>query len=76
MRIRLSRQARYMIESTILALLYTVVPVVFLYALQAFRLTTPPFLIIWLVATLGWTALITYVYVKKISKHGGFTFRE
>lgn len=73
---RRSRQTRYMIESTVLALLYTVVPVIFLFAIQFSRQTSPLVLFLWLAGTLGWTALITYLYVKKISKRGGITFRE
>lgn len=73
---KLSRQARFMLESTVLALLYTVVPVIFLVLLQLSRQTSPLFLIIWLAATLGWTGLITYLYVKKLSRRGGITFRD
>lgn len=70
------RQSRFMIESTVLAVLYTAVPVLLLFVLQTTRQTTPFNMIIWLLVTLGWMALITYLYVNKISRRGGLTFRE
>lgn len=75
MRFKLSRQTRFMLESLALAILYTALPILLLIILQTLRSLTPPNIILWLLFTLGWTALITYIYVKKISKRGGLTFR-
>ncbi|MEM1940330.1 MAG: hypothetical protein QXS96_03425 [Candidatus Caldarchaeum sp.] len=75
MRFKLSRQTRFMLESLALAILYTALPILLLIILQTFRSLTALNLVLWLVFTLGWTALITYIYVKKISKRGGLTFR-
>ncbi|MEM4183335.1 MAG: hypothetical protein QXG52_05830 [Candidatus Caldarchaeum sp.] len=65
-----------MIESTVLAIIYTAVPVLLLFVLQTTRQTTPLNMILWLLVALGWMALITYLYVKKFSKRGGLTLRE
>ncbi len=73
---RLSRQMKFIIESTVLAFLLTAVPVTLLVFFYANGLLTPLNLVAWLAVALGWTALITFIYMRKISKRGGLTFKQ
>ncbi|MEM4189044.1 MAG: hypothetical protein QW544_00830 [Candidatus Caldarchaeum sp.] len=73
---RLSRQMKFIMESTLLAVLLTAVPVVLLAFFYFNSLMTSQNLLIWLAAALGWTAIITVIYVKRLAKRGGLTLKE
>ncbi|MEM4281451.1 MAG: hypothetical protein QW470_03930 [Candidatus Caldarchaeum sp.] len=73
---RLSRQMKFIVESTLLAVLLTAVPVILLVLFYLNGLLTPLNLVVWLFAALGWTALITIIYVRKLSKRGGITLKQ
>ncbi len=55
-------------ESTFLAVLFTIVPILVLVLLYFMELTRPLYLIGWLALALGWTSLLTTVYLRRVRK--------
>ncbi len=55
-------------ESTFLAVLFTILPIVVLVLLYFMELTRPIYLIGWLALALGWTALLTTVYLRRVRR--------
>ncbi|MCS6769845.1 MAG: hypothetical protein NZ570_05360 [Candidatus Caldarchaeum sp.] len=73
---KLSTPRKFIIESILVALLMTSLPVALLVWLGFNRLTTPLNMVVWLVAALGWTALVVVVYVKRSSRRGGIVLKS
>ncbi|GBC69126.1 hypothetical protein HRbin01_00819 [archaeon HR01] len=59
---------RLILEATVLAIYLTIVPVAVLVWFYFSGLFNPLYLIGWLGLALGWTALLTYLYMRRSRK--------
>ncbi|MEM0444149.1 MAG: hypothetical protein QXS57_00245 [Candidatus Caldarchaeum sp.] len=73
---KLTTPRKFILESFLLALLMTSLPIGLLVFLNNNRLITPFNMVAWLLATLAWTALVVVLYMKKGLKGKGFILRS
>jgi hypothetical protein len=63
-----SAAIRMILEATLLAVFLTILPVAVLFLFYFSGLFNPIYLFAWLALALGWTALLTYIYMRRSKK--------
>ncbi|MEM1944391.1 MAG: hypothetical protein QW756_04020 [Nitrososphaerota archaeon] len=65
-----SKALKFILEATVLAILLTMLPIAVLTWLYLSQLMRPIYLVAWMGLAVGWTGLLTFIYLRRGRRTG------